>query len=860
MSNPQEQAITPYRSTRAYFDVDETVLSDDAWSVKREGPQVSKLAAANVADDFNRQNVRFWPSSGAWTLTPIQEDIGKLHEYNDVLSLIIPDTGFRLINTLSNTAIIASVAAYRQASDLPGQAFSAAINASAGDKFLVKSAAAGNTWAADLSSATTKPPATTIDIPIDRCGESTATFPADQGFCLRWTAPGTGQSYNTYLWSFYFGQYALTMRGNGQAILWENCHDASGALQWRKRATFQYARPSNVGDASQSICLWPHTTSKGERYIAFFGNLLDIGKFTAEEARTGNDAISGTEFLYRVSRISRGTDRDESPDSVTRADFCRFDIRRDIRLKLQISKLGFATSGTLIDLPEALPPQTGGSAVYVGPRTTKPAGTDITTVLKDASSLAAFNPATDTQPYVTFTFTGDGSTTPILWGYAMLRLPVIQNISPGQFTGGMLTSFSGTGPEADPSHETAELHISDPGNALPRLRNRGLLTAKVVVTESIPGSPVKTTVIIRGSAYRPKSKRRGQTGRKDGAGGLGGATVYPDPQGCDYTVPLLGMWSRLYERVQEPKAMVKYAADDGNPPLGHNVPVVGYRPSPWKVTDAITDLLLTCGFPSSQVNIPDLPFRLWTGHTSQVAEYQIEPATNLAEIIVRMCRNYLGAYLYYDPNAGTIGQWRLLFPPRPVSSAYTPIWNFTTVAPAGKVPHLPQSYAASTSFCIEGERYPVPPDFNIVRVMTPWGGRGHETRIENTMYNPKSFKVPGYTNTPDPNHPDYIGRPRPLLIIDPSLASPDAQETQQAVDWTCRRLYDFLCHGQTIQPFNAPLPLFADPDNTGKYRFPRLQDPVTFNGQTYILRNVNMAWQDDKRQMADYEAVQPVVF
>lgn len=860
MPDLQEQAITPNRSTKVTFDVDETVLYDEAWSIVRNGPDVSKLAASKTADDVNHTNVRFWPSSGAWTLTPVQEDIANLHEYTDVLSLIIPAGSFRLINTLSSAAQIATINQWRQASDLPGQAFNAAISAS-GDQFMVKSVPAGNSWNASLPSGTTVPPGTTVDVPLDRCGESAAPFPADQGYCLRWSATGTAQSYNGYLWSFYFGQYALSMKGNGQAALYENCHDHSGTLKWSKRASFQYSRPSGIGGASQSLCLWPHVGPSGERYIAFFGNMLELGNFVAAETKTKQQNIQGGEFLYRVSGLIRGTDRDESPGHVTRADLCRFDIRRDLRIKLQISKLGFATSGTLIDIPELLPIQTAGGPINVGLNATIPTATTLTTTLKDALTLAPFNPVTDTQPYVTFNFTSDGSNTPILWGYAMVREPITQNISPGQFTGGVLTSFSSTGAEGDPSHESAQLAISDIKNELSKLRNRGQSTVKVEVTETPSGGSPRTTVLIRGSAYRPHSKRMGKTGRHDGGGGLGPATVYPDPAFCDYTVPVLGMWARLYERVQEPTTLTKYALDNLPPPFGHNVPFgFPFTAVPWKVTDAIRDLLYTCGFPASQVNIINLNDRLWTGHTSQVAEYEINPTTNLAEVIVRMCRNYLGAYLYYDPNAGTIGQWRILRPPRPVAGVYTPIWNFTTVPPAGKVPHLPQSYPSSTSFAVEGERYVVPPDYNIVRVMTPWGNSKDHTRIENTMYNPKSFNVPGFTNVLDTNDPDYFGRPRPLLHIDPTLASSDAQETQRAVDWTCRRLFDFLCHAQTIQPFTAPLPIFADPDNAGKWRMPRFQDPVTFNGATYILRSVNMAWRDDKQQMAEYEAVQPTVF
>ena len=861
MTNLQEQALTPYRSTKVYFDVDETVMLDEAWSMTRRGNEISKLSALKVSDDQNRVNVRFWPASGCWTLSPIQQDIGAMQEYNDTLHLIIPDTGFRLINQLSATSKIATVYAWRAASDLPGQAFGAAVSAS-GDPFLVKSVPAGNTWNAPLSSGVTVPPGTTVDIPLDRCGESTQTFREDQGFCLRWSTPGHTQNYFTYIWSFYFGQYCVSFKGNGQTVLWENCHDSSGVLQWRRRAEFQYSRPSGIGNASQSICIFPHTGPSGNRYIAFFGNHLEVGGFLAEESRTGVDSVQGAEFLYRVNSVVTGTDRDESPNFVTRADLCRFDIRRDLRIRQQISMLGFAQFGTLVDIPEALPPRTGGGTVYVNASVTQPAGTSLTTSLNDAATGITFNPVTDLLPYVTFNFTGDGTHTPVLWAYSMVRAAALQTISPGQFTGDTLTSFSHTGAEGDPSHETANCLISDPPGALTRLRSRGQLTAKVVITVSPPSLSAYSTTIMRGSAIRPRSQRRGITGRHDGGAGAGAATLYPSAQYCDFMVPLYGMWARLYERVQEPKSITKYANDGANPPFGHNAPTPpSVAAVPWKVTDAIRDLLLSAGFPASQINIIDLDKRLWPGHTAQVAEYQIDPCTNLAEVIVRMCRNYLGAYLYYDPNAGTAGQWRLLQPPQPVAGLYTPVWNFTTTPPTGKIPSLPQSYPANTYFCQEEQRYTVPPDFNLVRVVTSFGNRSQDVRIENTLYNPLSYNVPGMSVTanPDDTAGEYLGRPRPLLVIDPTLAvAGDGAATQRNVDWTAIRLFNFLCHAQVIQPFSAPVPIFADPENPTKYRVPRFQDPVTFNGSTFILRNMNMQWSDDKRQMASYEAVMPI--
>jgi hypothetical protein len=91
----------------------------------------------------------------------------------------------------------------------------------------------------------------------------------------------------------------------------------------------------------------------------------------------------------------------------------------------------------------------------------------------------------------------------------------------------------------------------------------------------------------------------------------------------------------------------------------------GYR-LPWLVTDVIKDIFNRCGVPADELDIPDLPMRLWLGgpkDTAETAGYILKPGTDPTKSLEFFVRDYLGAALQRDPNAGPRGMWRLIFPP-----------------------------------------------------------------------------------------------------------------------------------------------------------------------------------------------------
>jgi len=86
-----------------------------------------------------------------------------------------------------------------------------------------------------------------------------------------------------------------------------------------------------------------------------------------------------------------------------------------------------------------------------------------------------------------------------------------------------------------------------------------------------------------------------------------------------------------------------------------------------------------------------------------------------------------------------------------------------------------------------------------------------------------------------------------------------AAATQEHVQWLARRLYDITAAQQWIE-WRAPLALIADADDTflvaGNARRPlRINDVVTFNGTSVLVRSVNPDWTHDSMQMAEYEGL-----
>ena len=849
--------LTPGRSTRVHFDLTETALVESAFSVTRAGAEIGRDIALGLAndtpadDDARHGGVVYW-ASGAVTLKPLQHDVSNLHEgvvcFPHIVSV---PSKMTLLQGLGGTQIEAEFK-YRQSADLPG--FSASSNIQPqGDPYLVKSTAAGATTSASLSDGLPAPPLVSRDIPMERVGYSNDAYRADQGYFLQWLVPGSASSVFQYTWAFYFGQYGLCLRGTGRAELWEYCLNqttafGSGAFRWRRRAGWQYARPGQVSQTKHTMAVYPHVDPSGRRYISFTNNQLEAANAVSQFAHTDAAQVAPGEFLYHCDNPNRSpNDRDESPGHATKSDIFRLDIRQDLNVEVQVSTLAFPASGFLVDLPANLPPlASAASPLYCYPFSLVPPGCGLAATMLDARTGAAFAPG-GAGPSVRFDFTGDGRTTPTLWRYLLARDPVTATNAPGKFTA-PVTHVSVQGVSGDPSQDTAQITLEDTQARLPRLRSRGRLSVSLTTTDA-----AGTVVLHRGYAMRPTGTRRGTAGRSA-----------PAPDWQTFSVPLVGMAQRLFEKYQGPSQR-KYSLDIGATPLPN-----GSQP-PFKVTDAVRDLLFACGYPPEQIAIGDNPTRLWPGETVKVGDLVLDAAATLGEYIVRLVRDMLGAYLIFDANAGgtdvnglPLGQWTLLYQtPLPASGQFAPLFNFVTrpASPSITPPHVLAAYPAGTAPILgRVESTTVPPDFNSFLVTTRLSitGNAADGAVSSRAYNYRSFSAPGSGVALDPLHPDYLGFEKQMVYPDPTLAGSSVPETQLACDFLAARLLAFCGHGQRLAHFTVPLIFVTDPAG-GYRRTLRFQDPISINGDaSWLVKACHPRYAKDGYQVAEIEAIQPV--
>ena len=868
--------LTPGRSTTLTLDIPETVVIEPGIRTYRSGSDIAPSAIDGTYNPLVADNVKYWPS-GCWTLLPVQYDIANIQESIVGLENVVRLSEWNVVSTQGATQLIPLLdeIAYFATSDLEGSEYGGNVPVT-GDYFLKKQIPASGSCdpsvvAANSGFDASLPalPYPNTDIPMDRTAYTATTFRANQGFFLRWFVPYSVNTYNRNLFSFFFGQYSVVI-GNGNATLWEYCQPSGGgASRWVTRDQWSTGPQGNQPGTAHCMGIFPHRSPvTGNNYLAFSDISVDNAPQINTEAILSHKSATVGTHVYTADASARNGDIDPSPGNVTSSAPIHVDIRRDLRMNLQVSLLTFPqTGGLLVDDPInvanfAFTGNTHGiSANEITSANTVSTYT-ITGAILDADkysatgsiSNSAFVPGVGTYPQSAFAFNStDGLDTPVLWGYVMSQQPLISSVTPGTF-GVEGKSYNVECAAGDPQTESATVTgIMDVFGAYPKLAYRERFAGTLATTFTPAGTTTSQTVALATGVVTSNRAVRHGTGRVSMTG--------QDPQWNEYDLIMSGMWDRLSENVQ-PAFMRIYGIDQ----------TVTNAIVPWKVTDAIVDILGACGFSSSQINIPSLQVRFWYGQSMKLEDTTINPTANLADQVVRMCRDYLGAYLHFEANAGTAGQWILIFGTQAQEDGtFVPVYNFTGSSHGHFAPPTSlNAYPANTVFYSTIEYVTKRPDANAITVLcgVPTSTNSTMKAIKQVAINPLSFAVPGMTTAPDPTSADYLGHWKPVTIVAPNLLVPDDSsalgypKTQAAVNWTCRRYYDFLCHGQVIAKITAPLVFIQDPallaSASNGWRPLRFQDPVSLDGSnTWLIKSVQIAYSSDRTQMATYELIQP---
>lgn len=820
--------ITPNVNPFLVIDVNEPLQTRPEWHIIRSGNQLSRVpkAGSNASSNVSLQ------LGGGWTLSPHEDDLTRIVT-SSYSNTVVGAADVNLAGgwTTSNT--------FQKPTETGISASGSLI--SAGIPAFTKRVTAGADWNTELTSdlnALSKPTLATADVPMNRVLSSVKTYAENAGFALNIVLPPDSVGQDT-LATFYFGgpvqtgtsgkaggQFCVVLRGSGEALLQEN--DGSA---WQVRKRFRWIAGEHVGGlGTYTVWIFPY----GRDTIAIrtvgtaispadsiFGVGSAINTATTLALAPSQIARGGT--FYRSQQVNTGY----APGNyVTGAGQIRLDVRRDLRPLITIVHLSPPLAGgTLVDAPFFIPfPIPAGTALSLAQNAVTPKDSSLVANLYDASTHAALTPVSANKwlsnggqqlYYAKFGFTPDSviEQTPVLWAYEVQVAAASTINRTGTSVQIPLQGLSITGPDLDPTHDTASCSVQDPGDNYTLLRTRARIHSRI---NSYTDLGVLNSVLFEGEIQRANAKYRGHA---DG--------VWPVPSWRQYDLTLTGMWARLADQVNQ---SIRDYTHDGTG-------------QPWKITAIIRDLLTVLGFPASMIDVPEQEIRLQPADASGANDLVMMPGASYADLILKLARDYLGSVFLWDPNAGSApGMWRLL--PNPGLNPTTFLWSFLDSPGPGLLATHPSSYATQTTFIakIDGqstyESYVVPPEANYIQVIGTGGpgatGTG-KTQKSIVLYNAKSFDHAGPTS--DPTSPDYLGRMVPVIYVDSTLAD-DA-----SMAFVARRLYDQVCHAQKWLSFTAPLVLLS-PAMTGDplqtlYRPLRVNDPVYVLGVPCLVRSCN---------------------
>lgn len=904
---------TPGRVTRLCLDLPETHLIEGGWSRRRMGAQVCNIAAQTAGRDARASYcMRYWPLARAWTLQPRQERMTEFQEslpdpltYDDFVMMPYQTDYYDPTFPIGTVGAKAAETLLWSKPVGVGMVHRPGVN-QFGDPMFNKAVGADGSWGARIVSSPDAPFGTALrasNAPMDTQPVGGFQF-ANQGWFLRWIVPGVSAFHPDNILGFLFGQYYLTIHGDGMATLCEYCRSRTGlTYRWVRRMVFRYCRPGQATNTTHTMMIFPIWGASGEKFIYFVSSGMDNNRSPLSHS----DPVSSMETVFEASQLNRFEDTDESPGNIVKAGQMRLDIRRDVRVGWHISKLVFPTGGGVEGADNGLLKD---SAWHLPSRNSTPVGMllklfcripaghrisasvlnaepwsdglvqqamTFTSANKDASQVVqqpnAFSPA--------FNFSFDHPTqrysldTPIFYGYELTRSAVTRTEGPGAISSNIDVVQNVSSQKSDASSESGKVSLSDKTDSLSRLRNRGELGAKLIVEATVPVDPINdpygigatTTAkitLFKGKAVRPMRVRYGKEGQIIGGGAGGAEQVYPHPEWGQYNLVLSPEVDRLREFIAAKIDFGKFASDEIAP-----IQANGNRP-PWKVTDAVRWILqFACGYPASRIEIVDNPIRLYIGPGGNIGDLLFTPNTDAWEMARSMVRNYLGGYLVYDLSAGPLagagrpdtgapeGAWKIFFPP-PENA--TPIFHFVAKKQRNVLGDMYPGAFNPNTIGVNGplESYCIAPEFNHVWVFTapPQPNTPDGFRVSSHMFNHKSYKVPHSTVVPDPDSPHFIGRERLCVLPDPTLfvgGSDWGPKSRSACDLVAYRLLMFAGRGIRIQTLQGQLAILWDA-SIGRWRTLRFGDPVTWRGEPgWFIRSVAASYSLDTNQEAEYE-------
>lgn len=894
--------VTPGRSTVVTLD------SPDVYSQEK-----TIFIEKNLKDIALPSTHRRYAATPSGTLAdaPYNVTFTDQHGWHLASQLVAGEEGYETDNFdtgdvgLTTHSSIFSRPVYRDNTDLAGITLGTN-QQSSGHTVFQKEIGASGTFAGELSAdRTAYPPASMDEIqPLYRLAVSTSdSLPTDRiGFSYHCYG-STSFSRLGALCRIYFtslaghtegdgtkigtGQYHLTIFGSGRAVLHELLQDGA-SYEWTERNQFIFARPGEIKAGYYGVAIYSDATNIDGIYT---GSRICFK--LSHQAGIINAAIEAVQDHPHVYSVPGANTYQPQPEKI------RFDDRADVRSSFKIVKSIYYREGKLKTYGiDTRYPISDVEPLYVIWFGNCPAGCSVTVECFDAETGTAlstsgladsgkalgyqgFDPTSGrtadtvtkkysrTKYYAILTLTSpDGVQTPLIRTVRFFRnlINVVGTPTPVELAS--VQSISITGQDSDPTHETAMIKCTDLTGDLTLLDTRAGMPIKVEIAGIDSGDPLIKSALFNGYVLQaPKSQK----------GGLRGLS-YPVDRWASYDIRCSGEWHRLFEAqaTQTYNFGIDFTIKD--------------TPTPWKITDIIRTLIKDAGYSEDNILVDDIDLRLFgSGDINDLL--LVEVHTPIFPIIMTLAMQYLGGWIDFDGNASgsatpdKMGAWRLHLAPRPNGSGlFRTLAKFTrgtNNTGAGLRLGYQDTYQETVAG-IDGQtmktiwarkgtitEFVVPPEANAVMVtgtgLNPKNsilsklGTSDESPLTQTALNFTAAKFfDGQPIDPDPDSPDYTnGRPVWIYVGDPSFQS------QQAVDFYCRRIYDLACHAQNRKHFEAPLLLVTDV-NDEYQRQPRplkYGDPVFFEDEVFIVGNCSPDWSSvnggSRMMMARYELFQP---
>ena len=705
---------------------------------------------------------------------------------------------------------------------------------------LQKQVEAGGTWDKRLSADQTSFPGPALtNYDLDRVMVGADVHDPQDKILFSYSIPGSKLTMIGIVARVYFngpaghddvlegdGIYCLAVRGDGALELFER-----GGTTWKLRAKFQYQAPTWASYNQVIIATNASISCEG----TWRGNTISISVKSFDDGSGSRNlavgmlmnklnaiAINAVNSVERPSAFVYKAPRDTMRPVQQVAN--RLDVRRDTRVKFGLFKPKYPTTGFIEDEPIGLPGiWTPGTFTFewYGDR---PTGTAIEAKVYNAGTGDEFTgtvilddclgqqiqfeiPDGTTVGHlrVRFEFEGDGTNTPTLTSYRILRDGVVQtdplpvNLTlPIRAAGAALPSaytlgVDATGPGDDPAQESASLEVIDLFGEAADLRTKGGTPVEISVVDD---SDTLISYLHRGLLRENESQR---LSKKEGF-----------TNSRRYSLTISGEHDELSRAIAKNRILLvdkSYIGDTDNA-------------APMKATAAIKLLFKAAGYSDAQLDIPDLPIRLW-GEDQQV----VEVSTRLIEPIRQIVDEYLGGHLIFDRNAGDDGMWRVI--PRRHAADYRFLARFTPDHPGAGRMIVPSTAYGTHDYGTH--EVPVLPMFGPVRerlepaeanfVSVNGGsfdpavsGLSSPARNMSWAANFNSVNLlnlpDGHAFAPDPTSRDYLGKYVDIDVWDMSLQS------QAAADWIARRVFDTACYARQYKTFTSWLEFVTDSEDT----------------------------------------------